>query len=98
MSRLPEAYEEDTIYGMSVGEKGFTVPWAMWADADRVLWINGDYTIHKEAFGTAHLYIERTKEGVIVYQFSIRDHKFSIGGSASNFVGGVSHVLPVDLK
>lgn len=94
MSRLPEAYEENTIAEMLPGDEGYTVPWAMWADEDRVLWINGKYSFTKNVFGTSHLRIKRTQAGVIVYQNSIGDHRYSPGRAC--YVGGADP-LPVDL-
>ena len=96
MSRLPEAFESRTIAGMSPGDKGYTVPWAMFADEDRILWINGGHSVMKEPKGTAHLEIQRTKDGVIVYEDSIGDHTYGIGDS--EYFGGVKVKLPVTLE
>lgn len=96
MSRLPESFEHRTIAGMLPGDKGYTVPWAMFADEDRILWINAGYIVTDEEQGTSHLSIERTKDGVIVYQNSIGDHTYGIGDS--EFWGGVKVKLPVTLR
>ena len=93
MTLLPESYEEDTIANMLPGEKGYTVPWAMWADDSRVLWIHGGYSVVKKPHGTAHMKIQRTELGVIVFQATIGDHRYQPGGSS--FVGSVM-ALPVE--
>ncbi|MHC4620578.1 MAG: hypothetical protein ACYTEQ_22755 [Planctomycetota bacterium] len=82
MAKLPETYEEETIIGMLPGDVGYTVPWAMWADKERELWVNGNYTIDSKPGGpgrTTNMRIERTKIGVIVYQSTIGDYKYSVG-------------------
>lgn len=93
MTLLPETYEEDTIERMLPRETGYTLPWAMWADSNRVLWINGNYPIYKEPFGTSHMLIQRTPTGVIVYQATIKDHKYNAGDSQWN---NSPHKLPVE--
>jgi hypothetical protein len=95
VSVLPETYEEETIEKMLPGEVGYTVPWAMWADANRVLWLNGHYGITARPHGTSHLRVERTKAGAIVYQETIHDHRYSVGASSWD---GVPWALPVELR
>jgi hypothetical protein len=65
-AKLPEHLQEHTIQKMVVGEAGWTVPWAMWADTQGALWIHGGYTVHEHAGGTVWLHILRTAEGIIV--------------------------------
>lgn len=93
-SKLPETYEETTIEHMLPGDTGYTVPWAMWADSERNLWIRGDYSVFVQPGGTGQLHITRTKDGIIVSEHSIGNHKYSIGNQ--RFVGGVV-ALPVKL-
>jgi hypothetical protein len=81
---LPEHLEEETIERMSPGDKGYTVPWAMFADENGRLWINGSYTVHSESGGTAAMLVERTKSGVICDIRKCRDHRWSRGAA---FVG-----------
>lgn len=97
-SVLPETYEEDTIIGMLPGDIGYTVPWAMWPDTDRILWINGRYSIDREPGGpnkTTNMKIQRTVEGVIVYEDTIGDHKYHVGRSAWD---AMEDKLPVQLR
>jgi hypothetical protein len=96
MSVLPEHLEQNTIRNMTPGDKGYTVSWAMWADLDRNLWINGNYTIHDDPHGTVKMLIERTKDGVIVYKRTIKDERYSLQAGPC-YVGG-SDDLPVSFK
>jgi hypothetical protein len=93
-SILPEAYEQKNIRKMDEGEIGYTVPWAMYATSDRLLWINGNYSVHQTPYGTYHLRIKRVRNGVIVDEKTIGDHSLSIGGAS--FVGGCDE-MPVAL-
>jgi len=92
---LPESFEENTIEQMLPGDRGYTVPWAMFPDQNRVLWINGHYTIDSEPFGTGHMLIERTKTGVIVYQNTIGDHKYQIPSGETSWSKS-DYKLPVE--
>ncbi len=94
MSRLPEAYEANSIKLMSPGEVWWVVPWAMYADEDRILWINGSYTINTRPGGTVQLRIQRTRDGVNVIEESIKEHRYSPGKPC--FVGEFTP-LPVNL-
>jgi len=96
-SILPESYETNAIGRMIPGDMGYTHPWAMYTDEDRRLWINAAYPVTTTAGGTSHLQIERTQDGVIVYQKTIGDHRYSIGGGC--FVGhNKNGDLPVSLR
>ncbi len=85
-SVLPEAYEESTIMGMLPGDVGYTMDWAMWADADRVLWINGRYPIIRDPrhdnLRPAAMKVERTVDGVIVYEATLGNAKYQPGESS----------------
>ena len=64
-AKLPRgmADEDVSIAVMGVGHTGWTVPWAMYADANRGLWLNGNYTIHKGPMGTVSMRVWRDEEG-----------------------------------
>ncbi|MEU2403465.1 hypothetical protein ABZ609_03935 [Streptomyces rubiginosohelvolus] len=81
---LPESMEGRTISGMLVGESAFTLPWAMWADEDRRLWLSADYPADEEAAGTVRMRITRTPDGFQVWP--VRDHEYHPG---SNRDGGL---------
>ena len=83
MAILPEDMEQETIIRMSPGDSAWCVPWAVWVDGGRNLWISGDYTIEKEPGGTVAMKITRTPEGVKVDRESLShyfggQYKFSI--------------------
>jgi hypothetical protein len=77
-SRLPE---ERKILSMVLGERGYTVPWAMFACDEGFLFINEKYAAHAEPRGTAHMLIERTKGGVQVFRETIGDNTYPKGGA-----------------
>ncbi len=93
-SFLPDHMEEDTIERMELGDTGYTVPWAMYVERDRSMWINGKYTVSQGPGGTVHMLIKRMSDGVEVDSSTIGDQRFSPGGSS--FVGG-SNAMPVTL-
>jgi len=92
MAKLPEALEERTIYRMLPGDAGYTLPWAVWADADRELWINGDYSYTDQIEGTSTLRIRRTESGVEVDFSTVGDCRHSVGASSWD---SLEHKLPV---
>lgn len=94
-SKLPDQLKEQTIDEMPQGVF-FTVPWAMFADKDGRMWINGKYTYDRRPRGTVQLKITREpKSGhILVDKNSIGDHRYSRSGDT--FVGGASW-LPVTL-
>ncbi len=58
-AQLPNHLEEIAIRDMLEGESGYAYPWAMWADVNGRLWLNGDYPFCKEADKTAQMKITR---------------------------------------
>lgn len=93
-SLLPDHMEEDTIKRMNVGDWGYTTPWAMYAERDRTMWINGNYTIDKSPGGTVQMLIRRMSDGVEVDLSTIRGEQYSPGGAG--FLGAFTP-LPVTL-
>lgn len=73
---LPSEYEEDTVLGLADGEEAFTVPWAVFADVDRLLKISSNYSVHKDEGGTVHLRIKRKGSYILVDSGSVRGHKW----------------------
>lgn len=94
---LPQERYEPTIAEMSIGESGYTVPWAMWPDMDGRLWIAGAYTLHDNPHGTAAMKVTRHKDG---YEVDIRsghaaEYRWTpTDQGGSQFVGG-TEALPV---
>lgn len=76
---LPETYEEFVIERMSDGDTAYVVPWAMFADKDRRLWLVGSYQIQDEPFGTASMKIEKKGDELLVDADTIGDHRYIPG-------------------
>lgn len=58
-----KASTDRSIATMDVGEKGWTVPWAMYHDKKRQLWLNGSYTVHTRPWGTVKMLVRRDDAG-----------------------------------
>ncbi len=93
-SLLPDHMEEDTIERMNIGDLGYTTPWAMYAERDRKMWINGNYTISKSPFRTMQMLVKRMSDGIEVDLSTIRGEKYSPDGAG--FIGAFTP-LPVTL-
>lgn len=78
-SFLPPALEENTVRHIEEGRVYYTVPWAMFADPNRQLFIVGTYSISEEERGTCHLRVKKMKGQIYVDSSSIRDHKYNPG-------------------
>jgi len=98
MNRLPEGLEELTVDLLIDGQDGYVVPWAMWVDLDRRMWIHPKYGVDKEPGGTCHMRIQREGDVIVVFQKTIGDHRYT----PSAFPGFVSpadtQYLPVVLR
>lgn len=73
------ASADHSIASMDEGESGWTVPWAMYADKSRALWLNGGYTIDSRPGGTVQMRVWRDAEGWHVDASRCRDHEWSGG-------------------
>ena len=76
-SKLPGELTQLLIAHMKVGDSGYTVPWAMWADVNGDLWIHGGYPVWSESGGTGHMHIERTETDMRVRKSTIGDYKYT---------------------
>lgn len=64
---LPEEHEETMILSLlGVGETGWTVPWAMWADESGHCWLRGEYLYANALAGTLQMRVEHRTDGVYV--------------------------------
>ena len=63
---LPEHREEWTVNQLTEGASGYTVPWAMWADRKRNLWLHPGYSLFKQSGGTAQMVVSKTESGYVV--------------------------------
>lgn len=62
-AKLPRSVETVTLADMAVGTTGYTVPWAMYADQDRKLWLDPNFTFEERSGGTVQMHVTRTDEG-----------------------------------
>ncbi|MFE4666181.1 caspase domain-containing protein [Streptomyces sp. NPDC056716] len=80
---LPEDMQPTTLSGMAEGTVAYTLPWAMWADENRRLWLHPDYPADEEPGGTVEMKILRVPGGFHVWPPP--DHHYQPGPPA--FVG-----------
>jgi len=76
---LPDDLLEDTIATMGEGETAYTLPWAMFANPSRRLFIVGTYPIFKKPEGTIQLRITKKNGEILVDKSSIGDRLYSPG-------------------
>lgn len=79
-----------SIAAMDVGDIGWTVPWAMFADDERRLWLNGRYALHAQPGGTAVMAVWRGEDGWHVD--ASRCDPDQRWGTGNHFVGGANGV------
>lgn len=82
---LPEGCEEYTISSMSTGEKGYTVPWAMWVDSERKCWLHPHYTISGHPGGTVQMKVQKRSDGYHVWL--VDGERYSISRNGPSYVG-----------
>lgn len=91
-AKLPESLEEVGLKDIVEGETVYTVPWAMYADYNGELWLNGNYSIHNQRGGTVQMGVTK-KHGEYICDVSYcKSHGWSRGGG--QFVGDFTP-LPV---
>jgi hypothetical protein len=66
-AQLPRELEGPSIATMEFGCAYYTVPWAMWVDADRMLWLHPDYPAESAPDGTVQMRIELRDDGYHVW-------------------------------
>ncbi|MEV7287121.1 caspase family protein [Streptomyces sp. NPDC093252] len=77
---LPEDMQPDTLSGMEVGAVAYTLPWAMWADENRRLWLHPDYPADAHPGGTVEMKVQRVPGGYHVW--APPDHHYQPGPPA----------------
>ena len=78
-SLLPYNFEQATIAGIEENKVYYTLPWAMFADSRRRLFIFGNYPVSDHEHGTSHLRIKKVNGVIHVDKASIKDHKYNPG-------------------
>jgi hypothetical protein len=61
-AQLPSGIQSETIGDMQPGDEGWTVPWAMYADSQSRLWLNGSYTLSVLSRGTVQMHVWRSDQ------------------------------------
>jgi hypothetical protein len=84
-ARLPESRESIGLKDMIEGETAYTMSWAMYADYDGFLWLNGNYPIRSDAEGTATMKVTKKNGNYIVDISGCRN--FSLDKSGAHFAG-----------
>lgn len=98
---LPEDREQETIGGMRIGQTGWTVPWAMWADKSRSCWLHPEYPIREAPFGTANMPVKRDADGYHVNlcgvdsKWDLRDSPGYVGSENLNWIPVVATVSTI---
>lgn len=61
MAKLPNSRQEPQLKDLAPGQKTWTVPWAMYAERNGKLWLNGDYSQNHAPGGTVEMLVMRDK-------------------------------------
>lgn len=67
MNTIPATYFQKQIRDLQIGERAWTVPWAMVVDRNGGAKLNGNYSAHSQPEGTVQLAIERVAAGFCVW-------------------------------
>lgn len=81
-AKLPKSAETVTLADMKVGTSGYTVPWAMYADQERKLWLDPHFTFQEQPGGTVQMHVARTDEGFRVWYVGGETYRVGAGRSA----------------
>ncbi len=95
-AKLPNKYKKQNLHDILVGETVYTVPWAMYADENCDLWLNGNYSFYDSPMGTATMSVSRTKRGYIVDIFSCSGHYWNCSKPA--YVGKFVPIPVIEIK
>jgi hypothetical protein len=77
-ARLPKALLRDaepTIADMEFGRTCYTVPWAMWADRDGLMWLHPDYPAVGQPGGAIEMRVELRADGYHVWPVPGRGYR-----------------------
>lgn len=94
-ARLPKSLRDrtPTVATMEFGRAYYTVPWAMWADRDELMWLHPDYEVRSQPGGTVQMRVELQSDGYHVWP--TRDHSYK-PRNESGYVGSTSQpFIPV---
>jgi hypothetical protein len=77
---LDESLEEITLDDLVDGQEVYTVPWAMYVEKDRTVWLNGSYSFCLEPRGTNRLKVIRQNSQYACDITLCRDSRWSANG------------------
>jgi hypothetical protein len=87
-AELPEDLETETLSQMPYGEPRWTLPWAMWADAQRRLWLRSGYPAFTDRGSTATMRVrvdrDESDHGRRYVVWPDRQYRYSPGGGSSD--------------
>ncbi len=75
-SILSENWEPLRISNLDEDEVGYVVPWAIAADEEGRVWIDGDTSFQREPHGTKHVVARRSGAFIVVDRSSIGGHHY----------------------
>lgn len=76
MATLPKhLYQQKDLQDLDYGQKGFTVPWAMFAGPDGELYLSNDSPMDDVPGGTVTMLVENALDGLVV-DVTRCDHKW----------------------
>lgn len=90
---LPDALESRSLSSMSIGETGWTVPWAMWVDRQRRCWLNPGFLAESDPGGTVEMKVELRDDGYHVWP--PRGTRYSISAELGSDAAQPHPRLPV---
>lgn len=88
---LTKGMTEKKLEDLPVGGSAWTLPWAMYADKDGKLWLDGKFPAMKSAGGTVCMLVYRKEQGFVVNVSETRDDE-SWDGRRS-----LANVLPLQV-
>lgn len=79
-AKLPESLEAVGLKDIVDGESVYTVPWAMYADDNGSMWLNGNYSFEDHSGGTLRMKVTKKSGDYICDVSMCKDHGWSRGG------------------
>ncbi len=76
---LPVELEDKMLRNLPKNQRVYTTPWAMYADADGKLWLNGNYTYTAKPQGTSELLVWYDDEGYICDKTKCANYRWTRG-------------------
>jgi hypothetical protein len=81
-AKLPKNLETTGLKDMKDGESAYTLPWAMYADEEGSLWLNGEYPVSEKEEKTSCMLVTKERDWYIVDVSRCGEYTWSKGGGA----------------